>query len=187
VKIYKDSPILKTKMIYAAWWMAKTRNISNGYKVNSRTYAMLRDQFIKNSPNKCEERKKRWKENYYSGKYNYDNAKVSSGLKKYLSGLSQEEMSTRMKNSFLKCDQKERGISIKKGKGSLFKLIRPNGEIIKFWSYDNIDKITGYSYSHIKYRLKYYDGVLDDGSKVSFLKRYNGNDKRIGRKRNNSI
>jgi hypothetical protein len=187
VKIYKDSPILKTKMIYAAWWMAKTRNISNGYKVNSRTYAMLRDQFIKNSPNKCEERKKRWKENYYSGKYNYDNAKVSSGLKKYLSGLSQEEMTIRMKNSFLKCDQKERGISIKKGKGSLFKLIRPNGEIIKFWSYDNIDKITGYSYSHIKYRLKYYDGVLDDGSKVSFLKRYNGNDKRIGRKRNNSI
>lgn len=42
--------------------------------------------------------------------------KQSDSVKKYLSDLTEEELSKRQKNSFGSCDHKERGVSISKGK-----------------------------------------------------------------------
>ena len=52
VKIYKNNVLYRKKMIYALWWMAKTRNNVNGYRVTSRMYAATRALFIKNSPSR---------------------------------------------------------------------------------------------------------------------------------------
>jgi hypothetical protein len=186
IKIY-NNPIYKKKMIYALWWMAKTRNNLNGYRVTSHSYALARKKFIENSPNKCEERKKRFIENYKAGKYNYDYQKVSNSMKLYLKSLSFKEKQDRMKKSALSCDQSLRAESIKKGKGSYFLLTKLTGETVTFWSYDDVFSITGYRYDQIKYRLKKYNGVLENGDTVFYIKRYTGNDNNIGRKRNNSI
>jgi hypothetical protein len=187
VKIYKDNLEYKKKMIYALWWMSKTRNNLNGYKVTSKIYDLARKEFIINSPNKCEKRKQRFIENHKAGKYNYDYSKVSSSMKKTLSSLTKTEMQERMKKSALSCDQEKRQEAIKKGKGSQFKLIDSKGDYITFWSYDNIKELTGYRYDQIKYRLKRYNGVLENGCKVEYISRYAANDKNIGRKRNKCI
>ena len=187
IKIYKNHPILKKKMICAVWWMCKTRNNLNGYKVTNRTYDIARKKFIIDHPNKCKDRKRRFIENHKAGKYNYDYVTVSFTLKKTLSSLSESEMRERMKKSALSCDQEKRKESIKKGKGSQYKLTDNNGNVVTFWSYDDVKKITGYSYDQIKYRLKRYNGILENGGKIEYISRYTANDKNIGRKRNNSI
>jgi hypothetical protein len=187
IKIYKDNTIFKKKMIYALWWMAKTRHNLNGYKVTSRMYELARKEFILNSPNKCEERKKRFIENHKAGKYNYDYAKVSSTMKKILSSLTRSEVQERMKKSALSCDQEKRKVAIKKGKGSQLKLTDPTGNFIIFWSYDNIKDLTGYRYDQLRYRLKRYNGDLGNGYKIEYISRYTANDKNVGRKRNNRI
>jgi hypothetical protein len=150
-------------------------------------YDLARKEFILNSPNKCIERKKRFIENHKAGRYNYDYSKVSSTLKKTLSSLTKSEIQDRMKKSALSCDQEKRKEAIKKGKGSQFKLIDKEGKFITFWSYDDVKSITGYRYDQIKYRLKRYNGILENGYRIEFISRYTANDKNIGRKRNNSI
>ena len=187
IKIYHNQPVFKKKMIYALWWMAKTRNTLNGYKVTSRAYDLARKAFILNNPNKCIDRKKQFIENHKAGKYNYDYSKVSSTLKKTLSSLTKSEIQDRMKKSALSCDQEKRKDAIKKGKGSQFKLIDQEGNFITFWSYDDVKSITGYRYDQIKYRLKRYNGILENGYRIEYILRYTANDKNIGRKRNNSI
>ena len=187
VKMYKDNSIFRKKMIYALWWMAKTRNGVHGYRITGRTYALAREEFIKNNPNKCDDRKKRFIENYKAGKYNYDYEKVSKTLKKTLENLSKEEMLERMKRSALNCDQEKRANSIRKGKASQFQLTTANGTILNFWSYDNVREITGYDYNQIIYRIKRYNGKMPDGSTIEYISKYKGNDGNIGRKRNNSI
>lgn len=174
-------------MIYAVWWMVKTRNNLNEYKVTSRMYEFARKEFILNNPNKCEKRKKRFIENHKAGKYNYDYSKVSATMKKNLSSLSKSELQERMKKSALTCDQEKRKESIKKSKGSQFNLIDKSGNSTTFWSYDDVKSITGYKYNQIRYRLKKYNGILENGCRVEYIARYTANDKRIGRKRNNSI
>ena len=83
IKIYKDNPIFKKKMIYALWWMSKTRNKLNGYRVTARMYEAARKEFSLNNPNKCKKRKQRFTENHKAGKYKYDYNKVSNTLKKH--------------------------------------------------------------------------------------------------------
>jgi hypothetical protein len=187
VKIYKDNPIFRKKMIYALWWMAKTRSNINGCRITSRMYAFAREEFSKNNPNKCNERKKRFIENHKAGKYNYDYGKVSQTLKKTLGKLSKEDMLERMQMSALSCDQEKRAESIKKGKGSCLQITKLNGEKIEFWSYNDVYTITGYTYDHIKYKIKKCNGKLNDGSTIKYITKYKGNDNSVGRKRNNSI
>ena len=108
-------------------------------------------------------------------------------MKKTLSSLTEEEMQERMKKSALSCDQEKRKESIKKGKASKLKLTDNNGCSIEFWTYDNIKELTGYDYNQIKYRIKKYNGTLENGYKIEYITRYKGNDKNIGRKRNKCI
>jgi len=187
VKMYKNNPTFRKKMIYALWWMAKTRSGYNSYVVTSHAYAEARKRYIDENPNKCEERKRRFSENHKLGKYQYDYNKVSNTLKNTLSKLSKEEMHVRMKASVGQCDQKTRGNMIRKGKGSQMQLTKMDGSIIKFWSYEQVMFITGYTYDHIKYKIKKCNGQLNDGSVVKYVTKYTGNDKSAGRKRNNGL
>jgi len=187
VKIYKDTPIFYKKMIYALWWMSKTRNGYNNYRVNSHTYAAARVNFVEHNPNKCLERKQKFLENHKAGLYKYDYNIVSNSLKSTLSLMSTEEIKLRMKNSVQKCDHIKRGISIKKGKSSTFLLTTTDNQTIEFTSYDDVMSITGYTYRQLKYRLTHYNGLLSNGCVVTCISKYRGNDGNIGRKRNNSI
>jgi hypothetical protein len=187
IRIYKNQPILRKKMIYALWWMVKTRNNLNGCRITSREYAFARKEFIENNPNKCSERKKKFIENHKAGNYKYNYNKVSQTLKEKLKKLTKEEMLERMKLSALTCNQEKRANSIKKGKASQFRLITADENIIEFWSYDDVAAITGYEYNQILYRIKKYNGKMLNGSAIEYISKYKGNDGNIGRKRNNSI
>ena len=162
VRMYKINPIFKKKMIYALWWMAKTRNARNGYRVTSRAYASARQLYSENNPNKCEERKIKFLENLKAGKYKYDYEKVSKTMKKRLSQLTKEELSDRMKKSALSGDNEKRKLSIKVSKGSQIQLTDGKGNTQLFWSYDNVMAITGYTYDHIKYKIKHCNGKLSN-------------------------
>jgi len=187
IKIYKDNSVFRKKMIYALWWMAKTRTKINGCRITSRTYEFAREEFRKNNPNKCNERRKRFIENHKAGKYKYDYEKVSRSLKSTLGKLTKEEMYERMKSSALSCDQEKRGNSIKRGKASHFCLINIDNTNLEFWSYDDVKSITGYDYNQILYRIKKCNGKMPNGSTIKYISKYKGNDGNIGRKRNNSI
>lgn len=186
VKMYKDNSLFRKKMIYALWWMSKTAS-KKGIKITSRTYEFARNQFIQNNPNADEDRKIKFLQNHKAGVYKYDYKKVSVTLKNTLSKLTAEEKLKRMKNSALSCDQEKRAESIRKGKGSLLLLKKTTGETIKFWSYENVEQITGFHYGYIRHRIKLHNGILPTGDIVEYITRYKANDKNIGRKRNNSI
>jgi hypothetical protein len=187
VKIYKDTSEFRKKMIYALWWMSKTRHSLNGCKVSSKIYEYAKAQYILDHPNKCPERKRKFAENLAAGKYNYDHSKVSASLKNYLAALPEHELRERMKRSAGACDHEKRKDAIKKGKGSQLSLITNSGNTTTFWSYDDVKTITGFTYDQIKYRLKRHNGILENGNTVSYITRYTANDKNIGRKRNNRI
>jgi len=172
VKITKNNPAWHKKMIYALWWMVKTRNNMNNNKITSRTYCIARKLYIDNHPNRCEIRKQKFKENYQLGKYNYNYAQVSTTLKKTLSKISKEDMKNRMKRSAGSCDHSKRGNSIKKGKQSILLLTKVSGEKIQFYSHDDVKSITGFNYNHIKYRIKRYNGLLSNGDTVNYILKY---------------
>lgn len=182
VKITKDDPVSHKKMVYALWWMSKTRNNLNGYKVNSRAYAMAREKFIQLCPNRDPERNEQFRANRKAGKYKYDDKKMGQTLSATLKKLSQAEMEERMRRSVLSCDQKARGKAISRGKASKLKLTKNDGSTIEFWTFDDVVKITGYNMQKLIYHIKRDEGMLPNGTKVSYIIRYAGNDGRIGRK-----
>lgn len=181
VKMNKNNPIAYKKMTYALWWMSKTRNRFNGNKVNSWAYAYAREKYIELHPNKDEKRKKRFKEKYEAGLYNYDSKKTSAALKRFINQLTEQELASRMKKSAGSCDHIKRGKSISKGKSSRLKLTTTAGEIIIFSTYDNVLELTGYNMQKIIYYIKRHNGVLPNGNKVEYIFRYTGNDSRIGK------
>jgi hypothetical protein len=186
VKIYQNNLVFKKKMIYALWWMSKTARLK-GVRVTGRLYEYVREQYNNNHPNKDIERKKKFAENLKAGVYKYNYEKVSTSLKNYISTLTSEEKLERMRKSALSGDQKKRAESIKKGKGSRLQLIKLDNSKIEFWSYDDVYLITGYTYDHIKYKIKTCNGLLSNGSTVQFIEKYKGNDGNIGRKRNKCV
>lgn len=66
-------------------------------------------------------------------------------------------------------------------------LKKTTGETVTFWSYEDVEKITGFKYNQILYRINRHNGILENGDTVEYIIRYKANDKRRGRKRNNSI
>lgn len=172
-KIYKDIDTnAYKKMIYAFWFMCKNRPLR---EVKARDYENARLLFGANNPNKCEKRKRIFRENHKAGKYKYDYKKVSASLKKTLSKLSNNEMNVRLENSLKKCDQNARAKAIQKGKGSLIKMTK-NTEVMKFWSYDSI-KMVGLKYRQIYYYIKYKNGIGPSGERYQYIKKYKGGNK----------
>lgn len=123
----------------------------------------------------------------YKRGHRKENDNLVNSINSYLSKLSTEQMKARMNNSTKKCNHDARVKAIKKGKSSEFLLIKRNGDQITFFSYDDVLKLTGYDYNQIKYRIKRYGGLLESGDVVTLVRKYEGNDKNIGRKRNNSL
>jgi hypothetical protein len=174
VKIYVNEPIYRKKMIYALWWMCKTMRSKN-VRVTSHEYERARSLYIENHPNKDEDRKERFRKNFKDGLYNRDYEQVSKTLKKTLSKLSPKQQLERMKNSALTCNQEERRNAIKKAKGSKLQITKSCGTIVEFWTYEDVENITGYSYHHIRYKIKKCGGILNDGNTAIYLSKYKGN------------
>lgn len=172
-KIYKDIDVdAHKKMIYAFWFMCKNHPLR---EVKARDYETARLLFSRDNPNKCEKRKRIFRENHKAGKYKYDYKKVSASLKETLLTLSESDMDMRLENSLRKCDHITRGKAIQRGKASLLKMTK-NAEVIKFWSYDSV-KITGLKYRQIYYYIKYKNGIGPNGEKYQYIKKYKGGNK----------
>ena len=177
-KMFSHNSMELKKMIYAFWWMCKTRNnIKN--RVSSYDYEYARKLFVEHAPSRNQEIKDKVKERREAGLYNFDYKKVATTLKHTLSMFSSDERLERMKKSAHGCDQIKRGISIKKGKASLYKMINIDDLECEFWSYDDVERITGYSYTHIRYRIKRHNGILKNGNRVVVIQRYAANDIKI--------
>jgi hypothetical protein len=176
VKIYQNYPEYRKKMIYALWWMSKTR--VGACHVTSKDYELARQLFVENLPTRQAEYADRFRQNHAAGKYDYDYSRVGQTLRQTLCGLSKEQMADRMRNSAQKCDHTERGKSIARGKGSQIQITRPDQSKITMWSYDDTEKICGLKWSQLRYRLNSCQGQLPDGSKAKYIHRYTGNDTR---------
>jgi len=176
VKIYKNNPVFRKKMVYALWWMSKTR--SGSASVTSRDYMQARLKFLEDMPTKQAGHKDRFRRNHAQGKYKYDYGKVSQTLTTTLSSLSKEQMAARMKNSARKCDHEKRARSIAKGKGSQIQITGPDQSTFTVWSYEDTEKICGLKWSQIRYRINAHGGRLPDGSHAAYKHRYTGNDAR---------
>jgi len=171
VKIYK--PVggeAHKKMVYAMWFLSKT--LVEQRKISSRAYETARLAFSELNPNKDEARKERFRGNHAAGLYKYDYTKVSLSLKSTLSQMSADEMHQRMK-AVHNCDQEKRKDAIKRGKGSLLLLTRPDGSTQEFWSYDDVRSITGKSYDSVKFAIRTQNGLLANGNRVQYIQRYN--------------
>ena len=182
VKITVNDIINHKKMIYAFWWMCKTRHQLHSNIVNSRTYEYAREQYSIHNPNKDPERKKRFIANRKAGLYKYDSKAMGKSLSRSLKAMSPEAMSKRIQNSMRTCDDTKRGQSISKGKSSILELHLKTGEIIVFATYDDVKAITGYAMWKIIYQIKRHSGILPNGNVVKYISRYTGNDSRLGKK-----
>lgn len=88
--------------------------------------------------------------NYLHGHNPVDN---SNSIKKYLTGLSDEQKEIRRKNSLGKADEVKRVQAIKLGKSSILQAVDAKGNITKFNSLD-CQKEIGIDYNRIKYMIK---------------------------------
>lgn len=79
VKIYKDNPVFRKKMVYALWWMSKTRCKKRGGKVRitCRDYERARQRFLEEMPTKQKGYADRFRKKHAAGEYNYDTTKLA--------------------------------------------------------------------------------------------------------------
>lgn len=173
VKMHPRGKIARKKMVYALWWMSKTR--ADNTRITSYDYATARRLFIENMPTKQLSHKERFRKKHAAGEYNYDYVIVSESMKLYLNRLTNKEISARMKKSTGTCDHKARGFAIAKGKSSKYEIISENNSITA-WTYEDVKAITGYTNAQLRYRIQRRGGNLPDGRKVRYLERYTGND-----------
>ena len=96
---------------------------------------------------------------------------ISAKMKHALSLKSKEQLSERSKNSFHKCDQAARARAIRHGKSSLLRLWENDTIYKDFNSVDSL-AITGITYAQIVYRIRKHGGILKDGRKIEYLKKY---------------
>lgn len=167
----------KKKMIYALWWMSKTKMI-NGNKtiVSSRDYEQARKLFIEANVNNDPIRKEKWKKNREAGIYKYDNAQAGRALSEVLNKLSSEEKRQRMINSTMTCDHEARRRAISRGKASIIQITNMDNSTEIIFS-DETQSILNLTWPQIKYRVKNHNGLLLDGRQVTILKKYTGGNK----------
>lgn len=106
--------------------------------------------------------------------------KISNSIKTYIGTLSDEEKKERLQKSFSPYGPMtdEKILSIKKSKASKLLMITSDNSHIEFYSYDDVSAITGYSYPQIRYIIQRKNGIMDNGSIISYIERYTTNDKR---------
>lgn len=169
----------RKKMIYALWWMSKTRGTgmhSNKTRITSRDYEYARKLFIETNINNDPIRKSKFKKNRIAGMYKYDDVSMGKSLSRTLAKLTKKEMEKRMLNSVMTADQEARAMAIRKGKASVIEVTNLDGSKETIFSNQVIDKLN-LSWPQIKYRLKAHNGVLLDGKVVKLLKKYTGGNK----------
>jgi len=79
VKIYEGDD--RKKMIYALWWMSKTKSCdkySNKSKITSRDYEYARKLFVESNLNNDPFAKERFRKNHQNGIYKYDYEQVKN-------------------------------------------------------------------------------------------------------------
>lgn len=115
----------------------------------------------------------------YKHGHNYkdkDYRAVSASLKDTLSKMSHPEMEKRMSPT-RDCDHTKRIDSIRKSKSSLLRLTTPDGDVVEFYTYDDVRKITGKSYDSVRMAIRKHNGFLTNGNHVQYLIKYEGNNK----------
>jgi hypothetical protein len=175
VRMFPAGSPHRKKMVYALWWMSKTR--ANKTRVSSHQYAVARDLFIANMPTRQEGYRKRFARKYHAGEYKYNPAINAASLRLYLADLSRLELQERMARSTGTCDHIARGRNIAKGKSSQFEITDDNHNSITVWTHEDVLSITGYTTAQLRYRIQKCDGILPDCRRVTYLKRYTGNDR----------
>ena len=177
VKMYEGDA--RKKMIYALWWMSKTKSCnkySNKSKITSRDYEYARKLFIESNLNNDPERKESFRKNHQSGIYKYDYERVSTTIRNTLRQLSPEEMKARMLKSTMTADPIARANAIRRGKASLLEITNTDGTIDTIYS-DQVENILGINWQRVKYRIDAHNGLLLDGRIVKLLKKYTGGNK----------
>ncbi len=179
VKMYKNHTPSYIKMVHALWWMSKTKNMQDATIVTSHAYSYARTEFMNNHPQHDPILKERIRNNRDAGLYNYDYQKLSNSLKEYLATLTPEQLDDRLNNSLRKADQEQRATAISLGKASKYRITELDGTTKEFWSYDDVESITGVKYGTILVRVREFHGVLFDGRTVEVIVKYkNGNHKK---------
>lgn len=169
----------RKKMIYALWWMSKTKitgNHSNKTRITSRDYEHSRKLFIEANVNNDPIRKAKFKKNRTAGLYKYDNASMGKSLSRTLAKLSKKDMKERMLNSTMTADHEARVLAIRRGKASTIEVIDLNGITETIFSDQVVDKLN-LSWPQLKYRLKAHNGLLLDGRIVKLINKYTGGNK----------
>lgn len=174
VKMYSGDD--RSKMVYALWWMTKTKKKVNNVRITSHDYEYARQMFVEANVNNDPIRKERFKTNHRNGVYNYDYTQVAKKLKSTLATLSEAEMKERMRKSVLSCDQQERAEAIQKGKASKILIFNTDGSVIEAYSYET-KQMLSLSWPQVKYRIKAHNGLLEDGRKVIITEKYTGGNK----------
>lgn len=174
VKMYTGES--QKKMVYALWWMTKSKKIVNGVRITSHDYEQARKMFVEANVNNDPIKKERFRKNHKAGIYKYDYSKISATLKSTLDKLSEAEMKERMIKSVALCDQKARADSIRKGKSSTLEITNIDGSKERIYSYET-ETLLGLSWSQVKYRVSAHNGLLNDGRRVIILKKYTGGNK----------
>jgi len=180
VKIYANQTQAYKKMVYALWWMSKTKHLQDSTIVSSHSYEQARLAYMSCHPQKDPTLKATIRSRRDQGVYNYDYKKVSQTLSNKLKALSSDHMTRRLENSLKKANPEQRAQAIKQGKASKYRLIEMDGSVKEFWSYDDVEAITGVKYTTILVRVRNHKGILTDGRKVEVIvKKDSGNTKKI--------
>lgn len=177
VKIHKGEN--KKKMVYALWWMTKTKRkglFSNKTRITARDYEYARNLFIQANVNNDPERKEKFKRNRAAGLYKYDNANMGKTLSNSLNLLTPDQKRERMLKSTMTADHQARCQAIRRGKASLIEIKYLNGDVTTIFS-DQTMEYLGLTWPQIKYRIDAHNGLLKDGKKVIMIKKYTGGNK----------
>lgn len=169
----------KKKMIYALWWMSKTKtinNFSNKARVTSRDYEYARSMFISANVNNDSIKKEKFRKNRAEGLYKYDDVSMGKTLSKTLSNLSSEEKKARMLKSTMIADHIARGIAIRRGKASTIEILNLDGSKETIFS-DQVNERLNLTWPQIKYRISAHNGLLLDGRIVKLINKYTGGNK----------
>lgn len=171
-KMYPLGSIERKKMVYALWWMCKTRKRKT--HITSHMYKSAREEFIQNMPTRQPGYKERYRANYLAGKYNHDPEKIAEGMRRYTSSLTEDEMTERMRKSVQSCDHEKRARAISRGKASQYE-ITDGDNVYTVWTYEDVKGITGYPKNTLRYHMKHNQGMLPDGKHVRYRYKYGKN------------